>query len=241
MVLRKARERVPPTPRWWDCSMHVMILLEGWGVTHWNHMLSFVIWGSAHLPEHGGGPVSCDRMGEARIMERMILVQLSSAWWGPNSTSVGSCEFLTLPGLCREISLASPPALLVPHPRGQGCLWTLWLSDYPGLWAFQMCDGAIVPVEGFWVPFYAKNWYRDPWRHRGSVYVPVRLHLLSLPINDACKLSTALSHWPTSEDPRDSWVRCTPIWQGASSCLISLASTLTVKPHGATFHPGGLP
>lgn len=188
-------------------------------------------WGTSQLWQNGRN----------RIMERMILVQLSLVWWGPNSTSVGSCKFLILPGLCREISLASPPALLVPHPRGQGCLWTLWLSDYPGLWASQMCDGAIVPMEGFQVPFYAKIWYRDPWRHRGSVYVPVRLHLLSLPINDACKLSTALSHRLTSEDPRDSQVRCTPIWQGASSCLISLASTLTVKPHGATFYPGGLP
>lgn len=59
--------------------MHVLILMEGWGVTYWSHVLSFVIWGPAHLPGHGGGLVNYDRTGEAEIMERMILVQLSSA------------------------------------------------------------------------------------------------------------------------------------------------------------------
>lgn len=46
-------------------------------------MLSFVIWGSAHLPGHSGGPVSCDRMGEAGIMERMILGPVQLSQMGP--------------------------------------------------------------------------------------------------------------------------------------------------------------
>lgn len=46
-------------------------------------MLSFVIWGSAHLPGHSGGPVSCDRTGEAGIMERMILEPVQLSMMGP--------------------------------------------------------------------------------------------------------------------------------------------------------------
>lgn len=63
--------------------MHVLILMEGCGVTYWSHVLSFVIWGSAHLPGHSGGPVSCDRTGEAGIMERMILGPVQLGLMGP--------------------------------------------------------------------------------------------------------------------------------------------------------------
>lgn len=114
--------------------------------------VSFVIWDSAPLPEYGG--VSWHRMEETELVERMILAQFGSQsdgvpilpLWAPASFSycLGSSGN----------QLASSTAVLIPHPCGQGCLWMVWLSDYPGLLAFQMSCGTRVLTEGFRVPFY---------------------------------------------------------------------------------------